>query len=66
MARSKKTTAAGVHRQVADKTKQHAVREEWIATAAYYLAERRGFVPGGEVADWLMAEHIYQDQSRAD
>ena len=27
-----------------------------IATAAYYLAERRGFVPGYELADWLAAE----------
>ncbi|MGQ0546536.1 MAG: DUF2934 domain-containing protein [Betaproteobacteria bacterium] len=27
-----------------------------IAEAAYYLAERRGFAPGGEVEDWLAAE----------
>ena len=27
-----------------------------IAEAAYYRAERRGFVPGGEVDDWLAAE----------
>ena len=27
-----------------------------IAEAAYYLAERRGFAPGGELEDWLAAE----------
>lgn len=27
-----------------------------IATAAYYLAAERGFVPGGEMDDWLAAE----------
>jgi hypothetical protein len=27
-----------------------------IAEAAYYRAERRGFVPGSEIEDWLAAE----------
>jgi Protein of unknown function (DUF2934) len=27
-----------------------------IAEAAYYLAEKRGFVPGYELEDWLKAE----------
>ena len=27
-----------------------------IAQAAYYRAETRGFVPGGELQDWLEAE----------
>jgi hypothetical protein len=27
-----------------------------IATAAYYLAERRNFEPGHELDDWLEAE----------
>jgi hypothetical protein len=31
-------------------------REAEIATAAYYRAERRGFAPGNELADWLAAE----------
>jgi hypothetical protein len=31
-------------------------RQEKIATAAYYNAERRGFAAGGEVDDWLEAE----------
>jgi hypothetical protein len=32
------------------------LRPEEIAVAAYYKAERRGFVSGGEVEDWLEAE----------
>lgn len=31
-------------------------REEWIRVAAYYRAERRGFVPGHELDDWVEAE----------
>lgn len=31
-------------------------REELIATAAYYRAEQRGFVEGGELGDCLAAE----------
>ena len=31
-------------------------RAALIAAAAYYIAERRGFVPGYELADWLAAE----------
>jgi hypothetical protein len=31
-------------------------RERMIAEAAYYRSERRGFVPGHEVADWIEAE----------
>jgi hypothetical protein len=31
-------------------------RQMMIAEAAYYLAERRGFVPGGELQDWIDAE----------
>jgi hypothetical protein len=33
-----------------------AERAEMIAVAAYYLAERRGFAPGGADTDWLLAE----------
>ncbi len=29
---------------------------EMIATLAYQKAEKRGFLPGHEVADWLAAE----------
>lgn len=31
-------------------------RRNRIAVEAYYLAERRGFRPGGELEDWLEAE----------
>lgn len=31
-------------------------REERIAEAAYWRAERRGFTPGNELGDWLDAE----------
>ncbi len=31
-------------------------RDEMIAVAAYYLAEQRGFAPGGAESDWLHAE----------
>jgi hypothetical protein len=31
-------------------------RHEMIATAAYYIAEQRGFAPGHELADWCAAE----------
>ena len=33
------------------------IRQEMIAVAAYYKAEKRGFTPGGEVGDWLEAEN---------
>ncbi len=31
-------------------------RRTMIATAAYFRAEKRDFVPGGELDDWLAAE----------
>lgn len=33
-------------------------RQEMIAIAAYYLAERRGFSPGGAESDWFSAERM--------
>lgn len=33
-----------------------ADRQQWIATAAYYRAERRGFNNGSAEQDWLEAE----------
>ena len=33
-----------------------AERYKWVAQAAYFRAERRGFVSGGELQDWLDAE----------
>jgi hypothetical protein len=31
-------------------------REQMIAEAAYYRAEKRGFAPGRELDDWIAAE----------
>ncbi len=33
-----------------------AQRQRMIAEAAYYLAEKRGFAPGHDAADWAAAE----------
>jgi len=33
-----------------------AARRERIAVVAYYLSEARGFAPGHEAEDWLMAQ----------
>lgn len=32
------------------------LRHAMIAEAAYFRAERRGFIPGEELSDWLAAE----------
>lgn len=32
-------------------------REHMIAVDAYFLAEKRGFLPNCELDDWLEAEH---------
>lgn len=34
-----------------------------IATAAYYKAEERGFVPGLELDDWLEAEAEFDERT---
>lgn len=34
------------------------IRHDMVATAAYYIAEQRGFEPGHEVEDWLVAEQM--------
>lgn len=39
------------HAMMTPETRHHMVEE-----AAYYRAQRRGFSPGGELADWLEAE----------
>lgn len=31
-------------------------RQQMIARAAYFRAEKRGFAPGGELQDWFEAE----------
>ncbi|HWX81555.1 MAG TPA: DUF2934 domain-containing protein [Steroidobacteraceae bacterium] len=34
----------------------HEDRNACIAESAYFIAQRRGFVPGHELEDWLRAE----------
>ena len=34
----------------------HDQRNNYVEIAAYYIAERHGFTPGREVADWAEAE----------
>ncbi len=35
-------------------------RQQVIAQAAYFIAERRGFAPGNELEDWLQAEAEFE------
>ena len=43
--------------------KQLNNRQQWIATAAYYKAEARGFVQGKEAESWQAAENEYIDSN---
>jgi hypothetical protein len=38
------------------------LRHEMIATAAYYIAEQRGFSPGHELEDWYRAEAAIDEE----
>jgi hypothetical protein len=40
------------------------LREEHIATAAYFKAQARGFAHGHELHDWLQAEAEYETRRR--
>lgn len=40
-------------------------REQMIADAAYFYAERRGFAPGNDMDDWLRAEADVESMSRS-
>ena len=42
-------------------TMAEAVRDRWIAIAAYYRAVQRGFVENHELDDWLEAENEYRE-----
>jgi hypothetical protein len=50
-ATAKRTPAAGILLPVS-----HEERWRMVAEAAYYIAQRRGFVGGDANADWLAAE----------
>lgn len=49
-------SAAGQAEDVQQERSAENERHRLIALAAYYRAERRGFMPGCEVEDWLGAE----------
>lgn len=46
-------------KQTRENSPEAIPREQQVATAAYYLAEKRGFTPGNEIADWLEAEREF-------
>lgn len=46
------TSAAGEN----DRSSDVEDRQDHLATAAYYKAVARGFIPGLEIDDWLAAE----------
>ena len=48
--------AAGLERAPLASLGDAQARQEMIAQAAYFLAERRGFTAGCELDDWLRAE----------
>lgn len=45
-----------VRMAVAQVASREAERREMIETAAYFLAQKRGFEPGHELEDWFAAE----------
>jgi Protein of unknown function (DUF2934) len=52
---------AGFRMEVVRSAQEECKRDDtWrhtrVTIAAYYLAERRGFEPGSEAADWKLAE----------
>jgi hypothetical protein len=38
------------------------MRRQMVAAEAYFLAERRGFLGGNEVEDWVAAEMVVDSQ----
>ncbi len=40
------------------------IRRQLVATEAYLLAERRGFVGGNELEDWVAAERVVDSRLR--
>ena len=46
-------------KQISENSPESVPREQQVATAAYYRADKRGFTPGNEIADWLEAEREF-------
>ncbi len=53
---SKKANAEKSAQPVGDDQVTAEQRQEMIATAAYFIAQRHGFTPGESEADWRAAE----------
>ena len=54
---SRSPSTKSVKPDIADLTQISPMhRQQMIQEAAYYLAERRGFISGHEMEDWLTAE----------
>jgi len=41
-------------------------RQAMITQTAFFIAESRGFAPGHELDDWLLAERLVEQQLQAD
>lgn len=54
--RAAKTVAPKITRRAAAPAVSADERHQLIAVAAYLRAEQRGFAPGGELEDWVVAE----------
>ena len=52
----KSTTAKAATQETAATSVPEEMRRQWVAEAAYFIAERRGFAAGSSEADWLQAE----------
>lgn len=50
------TVRGAAEAKAAVATATTVAREEMVRIAAYFRAERRGFAPGYEIADWLAAQ----------
>jgi hypothetical protein len=55
---SRRARASSAPPPATDVVVEVPARHELVQLEAYLLAERRGFVPGGELDDWLEAERI--------
>ena len=59
-----KSKDTGPAKQARSSGNDDCPREQMIAEAAYFHAERRGFAPGNEMSDWLRAEADVEDVQR--
>ena len=55
------TASTSKHIQPLFLLQDHATKNRWVAEAAFFKAEARGFTPGHETTDWLNAEQDYNN-----